>query len=47
MEGIIVGVITAFVVHGGLMWYKIGKLEQKLADLCREVRETNKRKEGT
>lgn len=46
MESSIIAVIIAFALHGGVMWYKIGKLEQKLIDLCREVRGSNKKKEA-
>jgi len=41
MDGSVVAVLVAFMLHGGLMWYKIGRMEQKLSDLCREVRGKN------
>lgn len=41
-----VGLGVAFITQFGLLWYKIGRLEQNLADLCREVRNGNNKKTG-
>ena len=41
--GVLLGIV---VTQGGLLWYKLGKLERGLADLCREVRNNNKNKGG-
>ena len=38
MEAVIGVLIGLVVSQGGLLWYKMGKLERGLADLCREVR---------
>ncbi len=35
MEGLLIGLIVAFVGQGALMWFKIGKLEGKIEDVCR------------
>lgn len=45
MDGWIVGVIVAIAGQFGLLWYKFGKLEQKVKDLCREVHDSNSKKE--
>lgn len=46
MDQAIIAVIIAFAVHGGVMWYKLGKMEQKLSDLCRDVHNNYIGKEG-
>ena len=46
MEIMIGTAIATVIVQFGLLWYRVGRLEQKVTDLCREVHESNnKRKE--
>ena len=46
MELLIGGAIAAFVAQFGFIWYRLGKVEQKVSDLCREVRANNNTKKG-
>jgi hypothetical protein len=42
MEALIGTGIALFAGQFALLWYRIGKMEQKLTDLCREVRDGKK-----
>ncbi len=44
MEALVGGLIAIVLGQGGLLWYKLGRLEQKVKDLCREVRDNNSHK---
>lgn len=41
MEALVGTLIGVVVAQAGLVWYRLGRLEQKLTDLCREVRDGN------
>lgn len=41
--GVLIGIVVS---QGGLMWYKLGKLERGLSDLVREVRNNNNIRKG-
>ncbi len=48
MESVIATILGAVIfVSGqfGLLWYKIGKVEQKVTDICLEVHNMNGNKE--
>ena len=45
MEILIGTAIATVVVQFGLIWYRVGRLEQKVTDLCREVRDSNNKRQ--
>lgn len=44
MEALIGVLIGAVIGHGSLLWYKMGKLEEKVAGLTEEFRNSNNTK---
>ena len=37
MDGEVIALIGALVAHGSLLWYKLGRCEQKVEDLAKTI----------
>jgi len=44
MEALVGSLAALILGQAGVFWYKLGKVERGLADLCREVHNGKKRK---
>lgn len=37
MDGEVLALIGVVVAQGGLIWYKVGRAEQKIEDICKRI----------
>lgn len=37
MDGEVIGLVGVIIVQGGLLWYKLGRCEQKIEDVCKTI----------
>jgi len=46
MEALLIATLSVVVTQAGLLWYKLGKIEGKVEQLCRRVNALNDKEGG-